>query len=332
MAHNITERDGMFTVRQPAWHKLGHVLSEYPTRAEAQAIAHPWEPVLEPIFSQEPGISFTGELETNYLEIPGYKRVRRDDDGSTIGVVSDTYTPVLNEELYDIAEAIEGESKGTVQFETGGSLKGGAKVWLMLRLREPLRIAGDSETMTIPYFALQNSHDGSGSLRGQATMTRIVCDNTAKMADLDAKSRGTEFRFSHTATISTRIEQAKDALAGWKNNLEEYNRMMNHLSSERVYDFQVHQFMEKFIPMPNAVANPSERVITNVERSRAQWLETHNSVTGDGIRGTRYGLLQTSIEYLQHVRRANTEESRFRRAYLDTNVLVQDATRIAQAV
>lgn len=332
MAHNITERDGMFTVREAAWHGLGTVLSEYPTREEAQRIAHPWEPVLEPIFSQEPIITEEGDVETHYLEIPGYKRVRRDDNGDTIGVVSDTYQPVLNTELYDIAEAIEGESNGSVQFETGGSLKGGSKVWLMLRLKEPLRIQGDSETMTIPYFALQNSHDGSGSLRGQATMTRIVCDNTAKMADLDAKSRGTEFRFSHTASISARIEQAKDALAGWQDNLEDYTRMMNHLSTEKVDSSQVDYFVRQFIPMPSAITKQSERVINNIETAWAQWWETYNSVTCEGIQGTRYGLLQASIEYLQHVRRAHTEESRFRRAYLDTNVLVRDAARIASMV
>ncbi len=48
-------------------------------------------------------------------------------------------------------------------------------VWVLVRLKEPLMVKGDKRGETIPYFALQNSHDGVGAFRGQATMTRIVC-------------------------------------------------------------------------------------------------------------------------------------------------------------
>ena len=39
MSHNITSTDNLFVVREPAWHGLGTVLDEYPTRAEAQKLA-----------------------------------------------------------------------------------------------------------------------------------------------------------------------------------------------------------------------------------------------------------------------------------------------------
>ena len=39
MSHEITETDGFFAVRRPGWHGLGVTLEDYPTRAEAQAIA-----------------------------------------------------------------------------------------------------------------------------------------------------------------------------------------------------------------------------------------------------------------------------------------------------
>ena len=54
MSHNITERDGVFTVREPAWHRLGEVLPDYPSREQAQKIAHPWEPVSEPVYRKVP--------------------------------------------------------------------------------------------------------------------------------------------------------------------------------------------------------------------------------------------------------------------------------------
>lgn len=175
MAHNITERDGMFTVRQPAWHRLGNVLADYPSRQEAQRIAHPWEPISEPVYRRSTHIDEFGRLHEGFDEVEGFQAMVRSDDGHTLGVVSNTFEPVKNAEMYDIAEAIEAGDPDSVMYETGGSLKSGAKVWLLLRLREPLQISGDPRGATIPYFALQNSHDGSGAFRGQSLMTRIVC-------------------------------------------------------------------------------------------------------------------------------------------------------------
>lgn len=331
MSHEITERDALFTVREPAWHRLGHVFDEYPTRREAQEIAHPWEPVTTPLYIQEPTLQRDGELVAEPVEVPGYRAVQRSDSGAVLGVVSDTYGIVSNDEMYDIAEALEGEAGGDVRFETGGSLKGGAKVWLLVRLQEPLTINGDPETATIPYYALQNAHDGSGSFRGQATMTRIVCDNTAQMADLDARQRGTEFTFRHTRNVRERIEEARTALAGWRESVETYRMLSEHLATDRIDAWQHHDFVERFIPAPPP-STASDRVMHNVEEARLQWRGIYTGQTTEALRGTRWGLVQASVEYLQHARRARSEESRFQRAYLDRNRLVQDAVRIAQEV
>lgn len=328
MAHNITERDGSFTVRQPAWHNLSEVLPEYPTREQAQKIAHPWEPVAEPVYRKVPHISEEGWLSEKYEPIEDYKAMVRSDDSHTLGVVSQTFEPVLNKEMYDIAEAIEGEDSGSVMYETGGSLKGGAKVWLLLRLHEPIQVDGDPHGATIPYFALQNSHDGSGAFRGQSLMTRIVCDNTSQMADLEAKQRGTEFTFRHTRNVKVRIDQAQQALAGWRDSITRYSALMQHLLTEHVSDDQREQFVERFIPMPPPHV-VSERVVHNVEAARATLRGIYSSVTVQDTAHTAYGLVQGAIEYGEHFRAARSAESRFRRAYLDRSVITKDALDLA---
>src|SRR5690606_8760066 len=259
MAHNITERDALFTVREPAWHGLGVVLPEYGTREELQPLVHGWEPVTTPLYTEEPIID-EGGPNVGYTEVPGFRAVQRSDNGDTLGVVSDTYELVSNDELWDIAEAIEGEARGEIMFETGGSLKGGAKVWLLIRLRDPLTVRGDEETGTIAYYALQNSHDGSGSFRGQATMTRIVCDNTAQMADLDSQRRGTQFVFRHTRNVKDRIEEAREALAGWRDSIEAYRMLSEHLGAERIGAGAGWDFVERFIPAPPP-STASDRVM-----------------------------------------------------------------------
>lgn len=339
MAHEITERDALFTVREPAWHGLGEVLPEYGTREELQPLVHGWEPVTVPLFTEEPTLNEVsdglGGTETipasEHQEVPGWRGVQRSDDGHTLGVVSDTYELVTNSEMWDVAEAIEGESSGSVMYETGGSLKGGAKVWLLIRLRDPLVLPGDNETGTIPYYALQNAHDGSGSFRGQATMTRIVCDNTAQMADLDAKARGTQFVFRHTRNVSDRIDEARVALAGWRESIDTYQRLAHHLAYEPISRSQSLDFMHRFIPAPPP-STATDRVMRNVEEAQATWMGIYQGETNERIRDSRWGLVQASVEYLNHGRRAHTKESRFKRNYLDQDRLTQDAMKIAQLV
>ena len=329
--HNITERDGLFTVREPAWHGLGTVLEEYPNIDEARALVHNWEPVAEPLYRKVPVITPEGDLGEELVEVSDFVLNVRSDDGGALGVVTSTYEPVTNGTMYEIAEAIEGADSGSVMLETGGSLLGGRKVWLLLRLREPIAIKGDPHGETIVYYALQNSHDGSGSFRGQGTNVRIVCDNTSRAADLDATARGTEFVFRHTKTVGQRIEDAKEALAGWRESVQQWRLANEALIATPITRGQADVFIEQFIPMP-PVRAVSDRVVHNVLDARDSLRSVLYGPTCEGIEGTAYGLVQAASEYHQHVRAARSAESRFKRAYLDPQTILTDAVEIAQQV
>jgi phage/plasmid-like protein (TIGR03299 family) len=331
MAHEITGNDQVFSVREPMWHGLGTVLTDYPSRADAQHFAHPWEPVAEPIYRRITEPQRYGPPLQRYEEITGFYANARSDTNKIIGVNLDSFVTVDNNEMYDIAEVIEGEDSGSVMFETGGSLKGGAKVWLLLRLRDPIEIPGDPRGATIPYFALQNSHDGSGAFRGQAVTTRIVCANTSQMADIDAEIRGTEFVFRHTKNVQERIDQAREALAGWRLSIADWQEAQAQLISYKVTAWQREEFITRFIPMPPP-HSISPIVEKNVNTARKQLKDIITGPTCEGIELTSYGLVQGAVEYLNHARRANSRESRFKRAYLDKNTVVSDAVTIAREV
>lgn len=324
MAHQITERDGVFSVREPLWHGLGTVLPEYPTREEAQALVHGWEPVEEPIYRR----MLHPDLTETYEPIEGWQHIVRSDDGHSLGVNTDTLSLVTNNELWDVAEAIQGEG-ADVRYETGGSLKGGAKVWLLLRLNEPIIIAGDPNGETICYYALQNAHDGSGSFRGQATNTRIVCDNTARASDLDARARGTEFTFRHTKNVRDRVEDAKRAIEGWRHSVDEYRRIADLLINTPVTPRGVYDFVERFIPEPPPHA-ASERVLANVQEARSRMLSILRGQTCEDIGGTAWGLVCAAVEYNQHVRKARSLETRFQRTYLTPSQITTDAVTLAR--
>lgn len=336
MAHEIWDTDRFITVRKPAWHGLGQVLDEYPTRAEAQQLVHPWEPITESVYLSEPEMRWDAQVgewfpEARYDEAPGFKAVRRSDNGHLLGIVGEGYEPVTNNEMWDIAEALQGGASNDVKFETAGSLQGGAKVWLLITLNEPITLAGDPHGATLPYYSLQNAHNGSGAFRGQATMTRIVCANTAHIADLDARARGTEFTFKHTKNVGERIEEARQALQGWRESLTIWKQLSEHMLNLSVEQDDVLEFVDRWIPMPPENL-ATERVIRNVEAARADWWGAYQSQTCEGIQGTAHGLLQASTEYAEHFRRAQSAESRFRRSFLDRSEVVQSAQKLILSI
>lgn len=327
MSHEITGSDGMFTVRQAAWHGLGTVFEDYPSRKEAQALAHPWEPYQEDLYRRTVLTDEQGTDHESYSHVSGWKANVRDDNSHELGVVPKSYNLVNNGTLWDVAEALE-TSGDDVMYETGGSLRGGAMVWVLVRLKEPLIIKGDKRGETVPYFALQNSHDGSGAFRGQATMTRIVCANTSRVSDLEAQARGTEFTFRHSKNVQDRINEAQQALTGWRTSLDDWQQKMEHLIAQPVTTTNEVKFLHRFIPMPpkNLISDAVEQ---NVYKARDQWKECYNGITGEGIDKTAYGLVQASIEYQEWFRRANNAESRFRRSFLSKNVVVASAVDLA---
>jgi hypothetical protein len=151
------------------------------------------------------------------------------------------------------------------------------------------------------------------------------------MADLEAKARGTEFTFRHSKNIGERIEEAKAALAGWREGIEAWRRQSEHLLTVKVRPDQRELFIAEFVPMP-IEGLVSDRVVTNVNEARAAIRSILAGPTSEGINDTAYGLVQAAVEYSQHYRKAQSKESRFKRAYLDRDRLTVDAVELAQEV
>lgn len=158
MAANV---ETMFSVREKPWHGLGTLVSEAPESKEALRMAGlNWRVLQRDVFSQD-----------GFL-IPGYKVNIRETDFNTLGIVSDRYRIVQNEEAFSFTDQLLGEG---VTYETAGALQDGRKVWLLARLPQKYIIAGDEIT---PYFVIMNSHDGTCSIKAAMTPIRVVCQNT----------------------------------------------------------------------------------------------------------------------------------------------------------
>ena len=87
-----------------------------------------WHVVQEPVY--------TGQNEL----VQGYKANVRDSDRKVLGVVTDRYKIVQNEEAFSYTDVLLGEG---VRYETAGSLQGGKSVWLLAHLPHEYIISGE---------------------------------------------------------------------------------------------------------------------------------------------------------------------------------------------
>ena len=189
MAANI---ETMFYVRETPWHGLGTRVLTAPASKEALEVAGlNWKVVQEPVYT-----------EANEL-IEGYKANVRDSDRKVLGVVTNRYKVIQNEEAFSFTDSLLGEG---VRYETAGSLQGGKKVWLLARMPQDYIITGERIS---PYLVFSNTHDGSGAIKVALTPIRVVCNNTLNLALSSAKR---SWSMIHTGDIQGKLEEAKDTL------------------------------------------------------------------------------------------------------------------------
>ena len=337
--------DTGFSVREPMWHGQGIVLDDYPVdwsdaREKAGLM---WEPKVRPCFSSitvpladapVPG-SFRDASRSaegygvELRPLPDHKLIVRDDTEAILGVVGQGYELLNHAAMGEIMESILGLEN--VKFETAGSCAGGAQVWALAYLDEPYKVPGD-DSETLPFLALLNSHDGSGACKVVATQVRVVCWNTYRAAEMEGKRTGRQFVFRHTAGIHDRIEEAKAALAGVRVDAVEWTALATELFGMAVDEAKLNHFVAEFIPAPPAeIASP--RVAANIEKARATFRHLYlDSPTGIAHAGTALGLVDASVEYLDHVRGFRNADTYLGRTLLRPEPLKAKAVALAREV
>lgn len=219
----------MFYTREKPWHGLGTCVSEAPTSQQALIYAGlDWKVEQKDVYTPE------------HRLIPGFKTNVRDIDSAILGVVSDRYQVVQNEEAFRFTDDLLGEG---VTYETAGSLQGGKKTWILARMPEKYIIAGDE---IAPYLVVMNSHDGSSGVRVAMTPIRVVCQNTLNLALSQAKRVWTT---KHTENVLARVQDARETIFMANSYMSELGRGINELSRIKLSDRKAMEFMEEFFPI-----------------------------------------------------------------------------------
>lgn len=241
MAANV---ETMFYTREKPWHNLGVSVQEAPESSVALEVAGlNWEVLQKPIYTD------SGE------EIAGYKANVRNIDGKVLGVVSNRYKVVQNEEAFAFTDELLGNG---VRYETAGSLQEGRKVWLLARLPREYIIMGEQIS---PYLVFSNSHDGSGAVKVAITPIRVVCNNTLNLALSTAKR---SFSMIHTGDVKGKVQEARQMLLMAEEYMSSLGVEFERLRAKKLRDNQVKDYIEQLLPLDDKTS------ITQVKNIRRQ--------------------------------------------------------------
>lgn len=228
MAANV---ETMFYVRETPWHGLGTRVMEAPGSEDALELAGlNWKVRQEPIYTD------------NNLLIPGYKANVRDLDDKVLGVVTDRYKVVQNDEAFALTDGLLGEG---VRYETAGALLDGRKVWILARMPREFIINGEQIS---PYLVFSNTHDGSGAIKVAVTPIRVVCNNTLNLALSTAKR---SWSMVHTGDVQGKMEEAKQTLFMAEKYMSRLGREFENLRKIELTDRQVMDYIKLLLPYEN---------------------------------------------------------------------------------
>lgn len=313
MAHMLDTTNGQtsfVSAREDAWHQLGQVLPDSFTAEEAMehGLLGGWNVRKTPVVAALE----TGEM----LAMPGRYAVVRDNpvtkDPEVIGNVGELYHIIQNEEHAGLLNALVEESGA--HFETAGSLDGGKRVFITMKLQGHINVGGVDPVEN--YIAAINSHDGSTAFTLMVTPVRIVCQNTLNVAFSKAKST---YRVRHSSGASKALHQeARKALDLTFNYLEGFQEEAERLINTTMTQMQFDELLVRNFGAPSGSAPGT---ITRAENKidEISSLFTH-AYTQEGIRNTAWAGFNALTEWSDHfhpTRGSAQETSRAVKAVMD---------------
>lgn len=189
MAHRI-ESDDMLAFRMSEgkpWHGIGVPISDDAPDETlfAESGLGKWNPILYDV-----GIESKKSPGT-WKGFDGWKAVVRSDNGKVLSVVTDSYRPVLNRDIWDFFSSFCSETGA--HLSTAGSLCNGRRVWALAKLPNSFTLG--ERDRTDMYVCLSTGHDASFATQADLTTIRVVCHNTLDATRGRAGKAGDGARF-----------------------------------------------------------------------------------------------------------------------------------------
>ncbi|CBK76663.1 phage/plasmid-related protein TIGR03299 [[Clostridium] cf. saccharolyticum K10] len=304
--------ESMFYTRVTPWHGLGTRVEEAPDSKEALKLAGlDWRVIQKPIQTED------GQ------PVSGFKANIRDQDSQILGVVTDRYQVVQNEDAFAFTDELLGEG---VVYETAGSLQKGRRTWILAKLPQRYIISGDEIT---PYLVFMNSHDGTGAIKAAMTPVRVVCQNTLNLALSTAKR---SWSTVHTGNIQGKLEDARNTLLYADRYMAELGKAVDELQQIRLSDKKVYEYINALFPLVDGATEQQKKNLLKLKEDvKLRYFEAPD-LKQVGKNGYRF--INAVSDFATHAKplraRNNYRESLFART-VDGNALIDRAYQMLRA-
>lgn len=235
---------------------------------------------------------------------PEQKVLYRSDTKAPLSVVSSRYQVVQPREILEFYRDLT--EVGGFELETAGVLKDGKKLWALARTGQSVALQGQDEVNG--YLLLATACDGTLATTAQFTSVRVVCNNTLAVALGDNTGA---VKVPHRSQFDAQAvkRQLGIAISSWG----AFMARMQALSERKVKPETVESYFRRVLTYPASTASGSSATATNDRAIKA----VNELFAGRGkgadlpsASGTAWGLVNSITEYVDHERRARSEDHR----------------------
>jgi phage/plasmid-like protein (TIGR03299 family) len=257
MAHNIEIVNGvakMAYAGETPWHGLGkEVPADLSTDQMLKAAELDWTVTKIPAYAT---------IDDKKVSV-GWSALTRSTDNKVLGIVSNEWHPVQNQEAFDFfSEYVEA---GNMEMHTAGSLDGGRIVWALAKVKDYFAVMQNGRDQIDSYILFTNPHKFGQGIDIRFTPIRVVCNNTLTLAL--GEQAANVFKQSHRREFSA--ETAKETLGLAHSKMVKYKEMSQFLASKRYTEQKLKEYMRSVLPM----ITKKEEKTDMLSRSAAKALE-----------------------------------------------------------
>jgi phage/plasmid-like protein (TIGR03299 family) len=301
MAHNLNQKtDGSYSfvaVGEKAWHGLGTYVNQAMTAEQAIELGG-----LNYEVEKKPVMVCDGK------EIPDYYATVRTDTNDVLGLVTDSYEVIQNNEAFSFFDSIV--ERGEAIYQTAGALGKGEKIFITAKLPEDILVHGEQIEN---YLLLTSGHDGKNAIQAGFTSTRVVCQNT-----LNAALRGLQNKVTimHFKNAKSKLEAAARVMGIASKYVIGLNNAFNKMADVKITDEQLRKYVETILKPRNETINKetleaeySTRFVNTVD-DVMNFAHGHHTQLTEATKGTVWGAYNAISGYYNYIKEYKSQEQK----------------------
>jgi phage/plasmid-like protein (TIGR03299 family) len=299
MAHEISMVNGQANFafvgsRSEIWHGLGQELAAGASIEEwKRSAGFEWSALETPVmFNGLNGIQASDEKKVLY----------RSDTGTELAVVGSNYKVVQPGQVLEFfRDLVEGTG---IVLDTAGQLFGGRRFFASANTKKAQYI-GNKDDIVLGNLLLATSVDGTLATNAGFFSTRVVCNNTLRMALHGEEKKGTRVRVTHRQIFNP--EAIKRDLGLIDSSWESFIENMNKLASKQVSDTDAKAFVADLVLVTGKDNKPTPQSVTIMDKIMNNY---SNGRGADMTKGNLWGVLNAVTEYADHQNRVRTPDQK----------------------